>query len=140
MTDDRCVDGCWSSRQHGFSLLELIVVMAIIGILVVYALPAYQDATLRAREAVLLEDLQRMRSSLEEYVTDKGLYPPALEALVEEGYLRSIPVDPITKASDTWQVEFAPWMMVDQGQPAGIWELWSGAEGEGLNGVPYAEW
>jgi len=127
-------------QQGGFSLLELIVVMAIIGILVVYALPAYQDATTRAKEAVLKEDLMKMREALEQYLTDKGVYPEALDDLVADGYLRSIPVDPITGADDTWQVEFAPWMMVDQGQPAGVWDVYSGADGEGLGGTPYAQW
>lgn len=127
-------------RERGFSLLELIVVMAVLGILVVYALPAYQDATLRAKEAVLKEDLQAMREALEEHMTDKGNYPEALDDLVAEGYLRQIPVDPITGSADTWEVEHAPWNMVEQGQPAGIWDVHSGAEGEGLNGTPYAEW
>lgn len=127
-------------EARGFSLLELIVVLAVIGILVVYALPAYEDATTRAREAVLKEDLVRLRDALEQYMTDKGLYPEALDDLVTEGYLRSIPEDPITRSADTWQVEYAPWNMVDQGQPAGIWDVWSGAEGDSLDGVPYAEW
>lgn len=125
---------------RGFSLLELIVVMAVLGILVVYALPAYEDATTRAREAVLKEDLMKMRQALEDYMTDKGLYPESLDDLVAEGYLRQIPVDPITKSPDTWEVEYAPWNMVDLGTPAGIWDVYSGAEGDGLNGVPYAEW
>ena len=125
---------------RGFSLLELIVVMAVLGILVVYALPAYEDATTRAREAVLKQDLSRMREALEDYMTDKGLYPEMIDDLVTEGYLRQIPVDPITKSPDTWQTEYAPWNMVDQGTPAGIWDVYSGAEGDGLNGVPYAEW
>ncbi len=124
----------------GFSLLELIVVMAVLGILVVYALPAYQDAVVRAREAVLKEDLQRLRDSLEEYLTDKGAYPEALDDLVRDGYLRSLPVDPLTRSDDTWETEVAPWMMIDQGQPAGIWNVFSGADGDGLNGVPYREW
>jgi general secretion pathway protein G len=127
-------------RQQGFSLLELIVVMAVLGILVAFALPAYQDATTRAREAVLKEDLQRMRESLEQYLTDKGAYPEALEDLVEFGYLRQIPVDPITRSAETWETEVAPWMMVDQGQPAGIWNVWSGAEDDSLDGTPYREW
>ncbi len=127
-------------HAEGFSLLELIVVMAVLGILVAFALPAYQDATLRAKEAVLKEDLQRMREALEQYLTDKGAYPEALEDLVEFGYLRQMPIDPITRADDTWETEVAPWMMVDQGQPAGIWNVWSGAEGDSLDGTPYREW
>lgn len=126
--------------ERGFSLLELIVVMAVIGILVAYAMPAYQDATTRAKEAVLKEDLVRLRDALEQYMTDKGLYPASLDDLVTDGYLRTIPIDPITGFDDTWQVEYAPWNMVDQGQPAGIWDVWSGAEGDSLAGEPYAEW
>jgi len=127
-------------RQDGFSLLELIVVMAVLGILVAFALPAYQDATLRAREAILKEDLLRMREALEQYMTDKGAYPEALEDLVELGYLRQIPIDPITRSDETWETEVAPWMMVDQGQPAGIWNVRSGAEEDSLDGMPYREW
>ena len=126
--------------QTGFSLLELIVVMAVLGILVAFALPAYQDATLRAREAVLKEDLQRMREALEQHMTDKGVYPVALEDLVEAGYLRQIPVDPITRSDQTWETEMAPWMMVDLGQPAGVWNVWSGADEDSLDGTPYREW
>jgi general secretion pathway protein G len=81
-----------------------------------------------------------MRQALEDYMTDKAMYPEALDDLVTEGYLREIPVDPITSSADTWQVEYAPWNMVDQGTPAGIWDVYSGAEGDGLNGEPYAEW
>ena len=124
----------------GFSLLELMVVMAVLGILVAFAIPAYQDATLRAREAVLKEDLQRLRESLEQHLTDKGIYPAALEDLVELGYLRAIPVDPITRSDETWEIEMAPWMMVDQGQPAGIWNVWSGSDEDSLDGTPYREW
>jgi general secretion pathway protein G len=126
--------------QTGFSLLELIIVMAVLGILVAYAIPAYQDATLRAKEAVLKEDLQRLREALEEHLVDKGVYPEALEDLVEFGYLRQIPVDPITGSDETWEVEMAPWMMVDQGQPAGIWNVYSGSEEVSLDGSPYREW
>ncbi len=125
---------------RGFTLLELIVVMTLIGLLVGIALPAYRDATQRAREATLREDLHRMRVAIDEYHTDKGEYPPALEDLVLAGYLRGLPDDPITESSATWVVEYAPWEMVEEGEIAGVFNVRSGADGEGLNGTPYAEW
>ena len=126
--------------RNGFSLLELIVVMTLIGLLVAIALPAYTDATQKAKEAVLKEDLQRLREALEEYFTDRGEYPLALLDLVEGGYLRAIPIDPITGATNTWVVEYAPWQMVDEGQVVGIWNVRSGARGVGLDGTPYSSW
>lgn len=132
---------CVRSRgASGFSLLELIIVMAVLGILVAFAMPAYQDAALRAKEAILKETLQQLRGSLEEYLVDKGVYPEALEDLVEDGYLRKIPIDPITGSDETWETEVAPWMMTDLGQPAGIWNVWSGSDEDALDGTPYREW
>ncbi|MFQ5743792.1 MAG: type II secretion system protein [Acidobacteriota bacterium] len=127
-------------RRQGFTLLELIVVMAIIGLLVAIALPAYRDSTTRAKEAVLKEDLQRMREALDQYYTDQGEFPPTLEDLVGMGYLRSIPADPITNSTDTWVVEYAPWQMLDEGSIAGVWNLRSGAAGLSLDGELYSSW
>jgi len=124
---------------RGFTLLELIIVMVVIGLLVAIAVPSYRDATDRAKEAVLAENLYRMREAIDEYYTDKGHYPLSLQDLVRDGYLREIPQDPITESADTWQVEYAPWEMTDQGQPAGIWDLHSGATGTSLEGEPYSE-
>ena len=129
-----------TGAANGFTLLELIVVMTLIGLLVGIALPAYRDATQRAREATLREDLHRMREAIDEYQTDKSEYPPALEDLVIAGYLRSLPKDPITGSDSTWVVEYAPWEMVDQGKIAGVFNVRSGAEGDGLDGTPYAQW
>ena len=127
-------------RERVFSLLELIVVMTIIGLLVGIALPAYRDATQRAREATLKEDLTRMRTAIDEYHTDKGEYPPTLEDLVMSGYLRGLPKDPITNSDASWFIEYAPWEMVDEGEIAGVFDVHSGAEGSGLDGTPYSEW
>ena len=127
-------------RERGFSLLELIVVMTLIGLLVGIALPAYRDATQRAREATLKEDLTRMRKAIDEYHTDKGEYPPALEDLVMSGYLRGLPKDPMTDSDASWLIEYAAWEMVDLGEIAGVFDVHSGAEGSGLDGTPYAEW
>ena len=127
-------------KERGFSLLELIVVMTIIGLLVGITLPAYRDATQRAREATLKEDLARMRTAIDEYYTDKGEYPPALDDLVESGYLRRLPKDPMTESDATWLIEYAAWEMVDEGEIAGVFDIHSGAEGSGLDGTPYSEW
>ena len=83
-------------------MIELIVVIAIIGILATVALPAMKNAPIRAREAVLKADLYQMRSTIDQFLADKGHYPESLQALVEAGYLRFVPVDPITRSSDTW--------------------------------------
>lgn len=131
----------------GFTLIELIVVIAIIGILATIAMPAMKNAPQRAREAVLKEDLYQMRSSIDQYLADKGHYPGSLEELVSEGYLRRLPEDPITKSSQTWKVEYASAEDEEDLQPngeggggPGIIDVRSGAEGNGLDGTPYSEW
>ena len=90
------------SEQHGFTLLELLVVMTIIGILAAIAVPALRDSPQRAREATLREDLFTLRSVIDQYHGDKGVFPPDLQTLVTDGYLRKIPVDPMTKSAETW--------------------------------------
>jgi len=124
----------------GFTLLELLVVMTLIGLLVGIAIPAYRDATQRAKEAALREDLTHMRKAIDEYHTDKGEYPPALVDLVTAGYLRTLPVDPITESAESWVVEYAPWEMVEEGQVAGVFNVRSGAQGNALDETAYAEW
>jgi len=130
--------GC--SSAAGFTLLELIVVMVLIGLLVGIALPAYRDATQRAKEAALRENLVRLREAIDEYHTDKGEYPPALEDVVTAGYLRAMPVDPITESESSWDIEYAPWEMVEEGDIAGVFNVHSGATGNALDGTPYKEW
>ncbi|MDH4220321.1 MAG: type II secretion system GspH family protein, partial [Candidatus Aminicenantes bacterium] len=90
-------------REKGFTLIELIIVFTLIGILVGLGLPQYKTATKRARESVLKEDLFIMRRLINQYYVDKGKYPESLQTLVDEEYLRSIPVDPLTKSSETWE-------------------------------------
>ena len=88
------------SRSGGFTLIELIIVVAIIGILATIAVPAMQDAPNKAREAVIKADLYQMRSCIDQYLADKGVYPESLESLVDSGYLRFIPADPFTGETD----------------------------------------
>ncbi len=127
-------------KKNGFTLLELIVVMTIIGLLVGIAIPAYRDATQRAREAVLHENLQKTRKAIDEYHTDRGQSPQALEDLVTAGYLRALPEDPITESVATWILVYAPWEMLEEGEVPGVFNVRSGAEGEGLDGTAYQEW
>ena len=88
----------------GFTLVELLVVMAILGILVAIAVPQLQQAPIRAKEAALREDLFTFRTCLDQFYADKGHYPETLQTLVTEKYIRKIPVDPFTRSADTWQV------------------------------------
>ena len=96
------------SQRAGFTLIELIVVVAIIGILATIALPAMRNAPIRAREAVIRADLYEMRSCIDQHLADKGIYPESLQTLVDAGYLRYIPVDPFSGTADgAWEELYA---------------------------------
>ena len=125
-----------TGRQRGFTLLELLAVMAIIATLLTIAVPRYFRSLQRAREAVLKQDLTTLRESIDKFYGDTGKYPPTLAVLVEKRYLRSIPVDPIVQAADKWIVV----NNADDPDDTGIREVRSGAEGTGESGLPYATW
>ncbi|MGE3844219.1 MAG: type II secretion system protein [Vicinamibacterales bacterium] len=127
-------------RQRGWTLIEMVVVVSMIVILAGIAMAGYRNAVTRAQEAVLKEDLFRIRDSIDQYYADKGKYPADLQALVTDGYLRSIPEDPITRSTETWQVVQAE---PDPNSPIaeiGMYDVKSGSDRVGTDGKPYAEW
>ena len=126
-------------RQRGFTLIELLVVVAIIGLLVGVALPTYRNAQTKAKEAVLKQNLYLLRQTIDQYFADKGYYPASVSALVDEGYLRKMPVDPMTGDSDWEEVPADPETSLDPTQPAGIWDVRSRASGTTLNGASYSD-
>lgn len=134
--------------QGGFTLLELIIVVAVIGILATIAMPRLLHAPERAREAVLKTNLRTLREGLDQYYADKGRYPATLEALVEDGYLRAMPQDPITRSTETWVPEYEELSPeeepveadLEEGAGPGIIDVRSGAPGTGSDGRPYSEW
>ena len=131
------------NRSEGFTLLELLVVMTIIGILAAIAVPALRDSPRRAQEASLRADLFTFRSVLDQYKGDKGNYPPDLETLVKDGYIRRIPFDPFTKKADwTLTMEEEPSQPDDPNvQPVpGIIDVHSSSKEKALDGTTYAEW
>lgn len=129
-----------SSRRRGFTLIELMIVISIILILVAIAVPMYEQSVIRAKEAVLRQDLKTMRDQIDNYTMDKEKAPQALQDLVDGGYLRSIPKDPFTGSDDTWQVETSDAMMsLDQTEP-GISDVHSGSSLTGSNGTAYSSW
>jgi len=124
-----------TGRRHGFTLLELLVVMAIIATLLTIAAPRYFRSIQRSREAVLMQDLTTLRESIDRFYGDTGKYPQTLAALVEKRYLRGIPVDPIARTADRWIV-----VASEDPEDDGVKDVRSGAEGMGENGVPYGDW
>ena len=124
-----------TGRRRGFTLLELLVVMAIIATLLTIAAPRYFRSLQRSREAVLRQDLTSLRESIDRFYGDTGKYPQTLAVLVEKHYLRSIPVDPIARAADRWIV-----VNSDDPEDHGVKDVRSGAEGMGENGVPFGTW
>jgi general secretion pathway protein G len=130
------------AKDKGFTLIEMIIVFTLIGILVGLALPQYQSAVKKARESVLKETLFQLRKLIDQYYSDKGKYPASVQALVDENYLRKIPVDPITGKADTWlEVQEQPAAdEIEPGQVFGIVDVHSGAEGKGLDGTPFNTW
>ncbi|TEU05556.1 MAG: prepilin-type N-terminal cleavage/methylation domain-containing protein [Candidatus Aminicenantes bacterium] len=131
------------NKEKGFTLIEIIIVFTLIGILVGLGIPQYKYAAKRAREAVLKEDLFILRKLINHYYLDKGRYPLSLQTLVDEQYLRSLPIDPMTKSSQTW-VEVQQTLTEDELMlfdiQIGIVDVFSGSIEKAIDGNPYSTW
>ena len=128
------------SAEQGFTLLELMIVMVVIGILAAIAIPAYTNNIRSAKEATLRADLHVMRGAIDSYTIDKQKAPQSLDDLVQAGYLKSMPVDPFTRRSDTWvTVQEDTLMSLDQTEP-GIDDVHSGAQMTAADGSAYNTW
>jgi general secretion pathway protein G len=123
-------------RDRGFTLMELMVVMAIIATLLTLALPRYFHSVDRSREAVLRQDLHIMRDAIDKFMADRGRYPISLEELAEKRYLRKVPTDPITDSAATWVVSAPP----GGDTPEAVYDVRSGAPGNSLDGEAYESW
>ena len=127
-------------RRFGFTLIELMVVMAIVAVLMSVAIPIYSRAIQRAKESVLKNNLFTLRTVIDEYTYDKQKAPQSLEDLVSDGYLRQVPVDPMTGTADTWKLIMEDATnTVNQTEP-GIFDVRSGSEKTSMEGTPYSEW
>ena len=126
--------------EGGWTLIELMIVIALIMILATMALVQYRNSVTAAKEATLKGQLFIMRESIDQYYADKGKYPDSLQTLVSESYLRSMPRDPFTNSSDTWQTVPAEPESGASTAAAGIFDVKSGSEGTGLDGSRHADW
>jgi general secretion pathway protein G len=122
-------------RKAAFTLIELMVVLAIVATLLMLAVPRYFSSLDRSKEAVLKENLFQLRDAIGKHYADKGKYPESVAALVTDKYLRAAPMDPITESAATWIV-----VPPDDPQKGGVYDVKSGAQGRGSDGTAYADW
>ncbi len=126
--------------DRGWTLIELLVVISLIMILASVAMNQYNTSIRAAQEATLKANLFRMRDAIDQYFADKGNYPSSLQTLVSEGYLRAVPLDPVTRSTETWTTVPAE---PDPSRPTtdtGIYDVKSGSDGTALDGSRYSDW
>jgi len=133
------------SDRRGFTLIELMIVVSIIGILAAIAVPNYQWSVIKAKEAVLRESLYNFKTTLDQFYADQGKYPDSLDELKTKQYLRDIPKDPFTNKTDTWVTVEPPPPQGSTGSagtsdPGKVYDVKSGSNLVGSNGIPYNEW
>ena len=126
--------------SRGFTLIELLVVMSLVVILASLALVQYRQSVVRAREAVLKDDLFKMRDAIDQYHADKNAYPPTLGSLASDGYLRAIPKDPFTDSASTWQEMPAEPDATNPIAEPGVFDVKSGSDATALDGSRYSDW
>jgi len=124
----------------GFTLVELLIVLALISILAAMGVVQYRNGVRHTQESVLRTDLFRMRDAIDQYYADKNKYPASLDTLVSDGYMRKVPEDPITQSADTWQTVPAEPDPSNPTAEPGIYDVKSGAQGTALDGSTYADW
>ena len=128
------------ARPNGFTMIELLVVVSLVIILAGIGMAQYKNGVIRAQEAVLREDLFRLRDVIDQFYADKQKYPQSLEELVEGQYLRAVPKDPFTGSADTWQLIQAEPDPANPSAELGIIDVKSGSEKAALDGSKYSEW
>lgn len=125
-----------SIRKRGFTLIELLVVLGIVALLLTLAVPRFFPSVDKTKETILLDNLRNTRAVIDQYHADTGRYPDSLEQLVEKKYLARVPVDPVTESESTWVVVPPE----ADGEQGAVYDIRSGAPGNGRDGRPYAEW
>jgi general secretion pathway protein G len=122
-------------RHCGFTLIELLVVLGIVALMLTLAVPRYFPAIDTAKEAILADNLRNLRNTIDQFYSDTGRYPESLAQLVEKKYLKALPVDPITESTETWLI-----MPPEDDTKGSVYNIKSGAPGNGRNGKPYLDW
>src|SRR5262245_18227422 len=135
----------WMGRStrtgsRGFTIIEMMVVLALLVILASLAMVQYRRTIIYSKEAVLRDDLTKMRDAIDQYYADKNEYPPTLSALASSGYLRDIPKDPITESNSSWQEVPAEPDSANPTTAPGVYDVKSGSEATALDGTRYSEW
>ena len=129
------------NNQQGFTLLELLIVMMIIAILASIAVPAYMGIIKHSREVVLKEDLHTLRNAIDQYTYDKQKAPQSLDDIVQAGYVKVMPVDPMTQRSDTWIAgQSQNYTSIDESESGGINDIHSGSQQVSSEGTTYSTW
>jgi general secretion pathway protein G len=126
--------------RAGFTMIELMIVMAIVAIIISIAVPMYQKSIVRSKESVLRNNLFTLRTVVDEFTYDKQKAPQTLQDLVTEGYLRAVPLDPITNSDSSWRIVMEDATSATNPNEPGIWDVRSGSDQKSLEGTPYSEW